>query len=209
MKKMILCMLVSLFAISCNVEKEKTDEEVLREKMSAYQTVLNTNAKLELTDRSALLSIELLSTEREYRDEVKKLVNENKLKYFNRTLVYDMGEVYSNPAYCEVVPKFHNNKLYQLVLKLELYNSNADFILGDLIRTSALKDMMGKSYGESDFYIYEKEYSDLLVSWIKDGKEVAVRNGAIRYTALKEKKEVEEEIEAESNIKAMEVIKGL
>ena len=48
--------------------------------------------------------------------------------------------------------------------------------------------MMKEAYGESDFFIYEKEYSDLLVSWIKDGKEVSVRGGSIRYTALKEEK---------------------
>jgi hypothetical protein len=205
MKKIFLYLLVLFVTFSCNIKKEKTSEELLLDKKTEYTSTLNTNSNFELGDSSSLLSIKLLSTEREYRNEVRQLVANKKLKYLNRKLIYDMGDIYSAPAYCEVIPKFHNGKLYKLVLNLEFYDTSAGIILGDLARTAGLYDMMKNIYGGNNFYIYDKEYSDLMVSWINNGKEVLVRNGSICYTALKEEKSME----SESSLKTLEVIKGL
>lgn len=200
MKKLILFLIIVSVFISCsNKEKQRADYLISLE--SEFKDSIESNSNKIVTNKSALLDIELLSTKSEYNKKVKQLVRSNKLNYMNGHLVYKFDLDQEIGAFGVIRPNYYKEKLYQLEVIIIMSTKDLDNITPPHMKTALMLNLFEKKYSSiyKKFIFDTENINDLRISWVGDGKEIKIYNGIITYTALSLQKELNAKKELELN----------
>lgn len=200
-----------LLLLSCSNTKKDDHLSEYDKAIVRFSNLKVLEQQKELTDSVAFVGIQLLCSEKEYRNKVSLLVREKRLHKVGENYVY-VFELMDGAlvAHGKLQPYFYNDMLYKLKIDCEVQGETGT--LRTSVLFARLNSLLSLKYHYPQYdgaLIQKPEASVYIYGWFGEGKIVELNGGVITYTCASVGKQMYDAKWEEEANKTRDIVKDM